>query len=529
MLWLGKKSRSSQAEDRLAEFIETSPIAVARLNNTGQIVEFNSAFARLTHHSLSLDSPISLSSIVKPEQRLQVENLWSDIQIKGIQSEEPLAIELHLPDGAVIMVSLYMSMLKHGAEDKPSIMLHLIDTTEQKNLELRFAHSQKMQAVGQLAGGVAHDFNNLLTAMIGFCDLLLMRHPAGDPSFADIMQIKQNANRAANLVRQLLAFSRRQTLQPKVVDLTDLLAELSNLIRRLIGENIELKMVHGREIWPTKADQGQLEQVVINLAVNARDAMKKGGVLNILSSNVTVDDTHPIGPEWIAPSQEESIAPGDYVLIEVSDTGHGIPRNLMEKIFEPFFSTKEVGSGTGLGLATVYGIIKQTGGYVYVKSETDKGTTFALFLPRVHGEVRAEASEETSERATASDLTGAATIMLVEDETPVRIFAARALRNKGYEVLEADCGEQAIEVFSTHTGTIDVIISDVVMPGMNGPTMIETLEEQYPERMKNLEVIFISGYAEDAFVDTYGTEREFNFLPKPFTLKQLASKIKELT
>ncbi|MFO1241801.1 MAG: response regulator [Rickettsiales bacterium] len=237
----------------------------------------------------------------------------------------------------------------------------------------------------------------------------------------------------------------------------------------------------------------------------------------------------PIDEDLVAPSQEESIAYGDYVLIEVTDTGHGIPRSLMEKIFEPFFSTKEVGSGTGLGLATVYGIIKQTGGYVYVKSEPDKGTTFALFLPRVQGEIRAETSEETNERAVASDLTGAATIMLVEDETPVRIFAARALRNKGYEVLEADCGEQAIEVFSTHTGTIDVIISDVVMPGMNGPTMIETLEEQYPDRMKNLEVIFISGYAEDAFVDTYGTEREFNFLPKPFTLKQLASKIKELT
>ncbi|MFO1241802.1 MAG: histidine kinase dimerization/phospho-acceptor domain-containing protein [Rickettsiales bacterium] len=282
MLWLGKKNaKENLADDKLAEFIETSPIAVARLNATGQIVEFNAAFAKLTHHTLTLDAPISLSSIVKPEQRLEVENLWSDIQFKGLQSDEPLPLELHLADGATIMVSLYMSLLKHGAEGQPSIMLHLIDTTEQKNLEMRFAHSQKMQAVGQLAGGVAHDFNNLLTAMIGFCDLLLMRHPAGDPSFADIMQVKQNANRAANLVRQVLAFSRRQTLQPKVVDLTDVLAELSNLIRRLIGENIELKMVHGREIWPVKADQGQLEQVVINLAVNARDAMKKGGMLTI--------------------------------------------------------------------------------------------------------------------------------------------------------------------------------------------------------------------------------------------------------
>lgn len=528
MLWLNKKSRED-ASDRLLELIETSPIAIARLNHLGQIVEFNSAFARLTNSSLSLESPLALTDIIKPEQRLSVENLWSDVQMRGVTSEDPLPLELNLPDGSVVMVSLFMSQLKQGADATPSTLIHLIDTTEQKNLEMRFAHSQKMQAVGQLAGGVAHDFNNLLTAMIGFCDLLLMRHPAGDPSFADIMQIKQNANRAANLVRQLLAFSRRQTLQPKVVDLTDVLAELSNLIRRLIGENIELKMVHGREIWPVKADQGQLEQVVINLAVNARDAMKKGGTLTIRSSNVTVDNEHPIDSDFVAPSQEESIAKGDYVLIEVTDSGHGIERSLMEKIFEPFFSTKEVGSGTGLGLATVYGIIKQTGGYVYVKSAIEQGTTFALFLPRVEGEVRVEAAEETTERNTASDLTGAATILLVEDETPVRIFAARALRNKGYEVLEADCGEQAIEVFSAHTGQIDVIISDVMMPGINGPTMIETLEDKYPDRMKQTQVIFISGYAEDAFVDTYGTEREFNFLPKPFTLKQLASKIKELT
>lgn len=526
MLWLTKKSRE---EDRLVEFIETSPIAIARLNHLGQIVEFNSAFSRLTNNSLSLESPLALSSIVKAEQRPSLENLWSDAQVRGVTGEDPLALELNLPDGSTVMVSLFMSRIKQGAEGKPSIIIHLIDTTEQKNLEMRFAHSQKMQAVGQLAGGVAHDFNNLLTAMIGFCDLLLMRHPAGDPSFADIMQIKQNANRAANLVRQLLAFSRRQTLQPKVVDLTDVLAELSNLIRRLIGENIELKMVHGREIWPVKADQGQLEQVVINLAVNARDAMKKGGTLTIRSSNVTVNNENPIDPDFVAPSQEESIAKGDYVLIEVADSGHGIERSLMEKIFEPFFSTKEIGSGTGLGLATVYGIIKQTGGYVYVKSAIDAGTIFALFLPRVEGEVRVEAAEESVERNTASDLTGAATILLVEDETPVRIFAARALRNKGYEVLEADCGEQAIEVFSAHTGQIDVIISDVMMPGINGPTMVETLEEKYPDKMKQAKVIFISGYAEDAFVDTYGTEREFNFLPKPFTLKQLASKIKELT
>jgi two-component system cell cycle sensor histidine kinase/response regulator CckA len=373
--------------------------------------------------------------------------------------------------------------------------------------------------VGQLAGGVAHDFNNLLTAMIGFCDLLLMRHPAGDQSFADIMQIKQNANRAANLVRQLLAFSRRQTLQPKMLDITDVLAELSNLVRRLIGENIELRMTHGRDLGMVKADQGQLEQVFINLAVNARDAMQKGGRLTIQTSHVTIDAKHPIPDDLIPPVEDEAIVEGDYVLVEMIDTGTGIPRELLQKIFEPFFSTKEVGSGTGLGLATVYGIIKQTGGFVYVKSVEGAGTTFSLFLKRYNAEdVKPAEMPESVAPPTNDDLTGKGTVLLVEDETPVRAFAARALRNKGYTVLEADCGEMAIEVMEKQGSEVDVIITDVIMPGINGPTMIEEVAPKFPR----VKVVFISGYAEDVFVKSYGSEREFNFLPKPFTLKQLA-------
>ncbi|MBM3617692.1 MAG: response regulator, partial [Alphaproteobacteria bacterium] len=398
-----------------------------------------------------------------------------------------------------------------------------VDTTEQKNLEMRFAHSQKMQAVGQLAGGVAHDFNNLLTAMIGFCDLLLLRHPAGDPSFADIMQIKQNANRAANLVRQLLAFSRRQTLQPKILDLTDVLVELSHLLRRLIGENIELSMSHGRDLGMVKVDQGQLEQVVINLAVNARDAMSRGGTLSVRTSNVLINDQNRPGRHMISPSAEESITNGHYVLFEVIDTGCGIPRELIQQIFEPFFSTKEVGSGTGLGLSTVYGIVKQTGGFIYVSSAQNEGTTFSIYFPRY--EQDSTVRTEVTERAGAADLTGSGTILLVEDETPVRIFASRALTNKGYTVLEADSAETALEVIEREGDRIQIIISDVIMPGMTGPEMVEKVIQKYPA----LKVIFISGYAEDAFLDVYGAEeREFNFLPKPFTLKQLASKVKEV-
>ena len=269
--------------------------------------------------------------------------------------------------------SLFVSRLDAAEEGEAGVILHFIDTTEQKSLETQFAQSQKMQAVGQLAGGVAHDFNNLLTAMIGFCDLLLLRFRPGDPSFADIMQIKQNANRAANLVRQLLAFSRQQTLQPRVLDITDVLAELSHLLRRLIGENIELKVVHGRDLGLVKVDQGQLEQVIINLAVNARDAMPGGGTLTIRTANMSSE--HPMR------RGHEVMPPGEYVQVEVTDTGVGIPRENLARIFEPFFSTKEVGSGTGLGLSTVYGIVKQTGGFVFVESEPSAGARTFIDLP----------------------------------------------------------------------------------------------------------------------------------------------------
>ena len=515
--------------NKLDYFIETSPIAIVGLDNGGLIVQGNRAFHALTQQTLAGKLPVAFAELLAAPKKSEAEAVLkkaADGQIPG----DAETLELVLTNGVEVIVSCYFSPAP-DPDDGIALIMHLIDITEEKNLELRFAHSQKMQAVGQLAGGVAHDFNNLLTAMIGFCDLLLMRHPAGDQSFADIMQIKQNANRAANLVRQLLAFSRRQTLQPKVLDLTDVLAELSNLIRRLIGENIELKMIHGRDIGHVRADQGQLEQVLINLAVNARDAMAAGGVLTIATRRTTINRSTPLPRDLIAPAEEDTMIPnGDYVLVEVIDTGCGIPRAIVQKIFEPFFSTKAVGSGTGLGLSTVYGIIKQTGGYIYVASKEspgESGTNFSLFFPSVQPEevAAAKAEIEAVEKSVPLDLTGKGTILLVEDETPVRIFAARALRNKGYTILEADCGETAINLMAEHGSEVEVIVTDVIMPGMNGPTMIDKITPQYP----NVKVIFISGYAEDVFVNNYGSERSFNFLAKPFTLKQLASKIKEVT
>jgi len=397
------------------------------------------------------------------------------------------------------------------------LVLHFIDTTEQKHLEVQFAQSQKMQAVGQLAGGVAHDFNNLLTAMIGFCDLLLERHAPEDPSFADIMQIKQNTSRATNLVRQLLAFSRKQTLESIDVDPTAALSEMSNLLRRLIGETIKLVMDHGRGLGTIRVDPGQFDQVIINLAVNARDAMPGGGSLTIRTSTVRTDTPIERGLELIPA--------GEFVLIEVVDTGSGIPRESIGRIFEPFYSTKEKGAGTGLGLSTVYGIVRQTDGFIFVDSARGAGTTFNIYLPRYEGtaEYGRAARAEATAAAVEVDLTGAGTVLLVEDESAVRMFGARALRNKGYNVLEAENGEEALDVINGHDAPIDLIISDVVMPGMDGHTLARLVRQE----ITDIKIILMSGYAEDVLPGQIDQET-IHFLPKPFSLKDLARTVKEV-
>jgi two-component system cell cycle sensor histidine kinase/response regulator CckA len=428
---------------------------------------------------------------------------------KGQQTPAPMEITLIGYDRNIVT---QMFARKFKGDD--GIVLHFSDLTEQKTLEQQFVQSQKMQAIGQLAGGIAHDFNNLLTAMIGFCDLLMLRHKAGDPSFADIMQIKQNANRAANLVRQLLAFSRQQTLRPRVQNIGDILTEVSHLLRRLIGANIELDLVHGSDTGLVKVDVGQMEQVLINLAVNARDAMDGGGKLTI--STNAFENAEPVE------CTGDQMPPGRWVRLDATDTGCGIPPDVMARIFEPFFTTKAVGQGTGLGLATVYGIIRQTGGYLIVSSEVGKGTTFSIFLPEAS---ETEVDEDTVKAATDEaprDLTGTARILLVEDEDAVRTFSSRALTNKGYEILGAESGEAALNVMTNQTNKhIDLMITDVIMPNMDGPTLAQRMRQDNP----TLKIIFISGYTEEKLKDHMG--ENIWFLPKPFTLKQLAEKVKE--
>ncbi len=498
------------SEDRFKRFYEEAPLGIVLVSEHGLIEDCNAQFANMVERDAKELVDKHFKLLIGDDDRETVVSALKAMD-KGEHLEGSLEVSLCASNNDVKTAQLHARRTIEGG----GVVLHFIDVTDKKSLEEQFVQSQKMQAVGQLAGGIAHDFNNLLTAIIGFCDLLLLRHKAGDPSFSDIMQIQQNSNRAANLVRQLLAFSRQQTLRQRVHDVTDILTELSHLMRRLIGANIEFEMIHGSNLGLVKVDEGQMEQVLINLAVNARDAMKDngGGKLTITTENYTSRKPKEV--------MQEEMPAGHWVMIKVSDTGCGISKENMKHILEPFFTTKDVGEGTGLGLATVYGIIRQSGGFLDIESKIGAGTSFIIYLPKSN-EVE-EKIDVTPEKSAIKDLTGTECILLVEDEDAVRTFAKRALANKGYDVIAAEDGASALALYEqAGQKQIDLLITDVVMPEMDGPTLAQRVRQHSPE----LKIIFMSGYTEDKLKDYMG-DNTF-FLPKPFTLKVLAAKVKEV-
>jgi two-component system cell cycle sensor histidine kinase/response regulator CckA len=511
------------AEVRFMRFFHHTPMAIATIDRNGGIARTNALFARLLPSGAK---DRSIRAIVAPRD-------WPALEAaigQAAQSKGDIApVDAMLAGEGERFGRFYVTAVGEDERDAEAAIVYALETTEQRALESRLIQQQKMESIGQLAGGMAHDFNNMLNAIILANDFLLNTHKPTDPSFNDIIEIRQSANRAASLVRHLLAFSRKQTLRPQVLDLGEVLSDLTVVLRRLLGAKITLNVGHGRDLWPVKADLLQFEQVITNLAINAHDAMPNGGQLELRSMNVTAPDSMQYNAKGMPAA--------DYVLIEVADTGAGIPEAIRDKIFVPFFTTKEVGKGTGLGLSTVYGIIKQTGGFVYFDSVEGKGTTFRIFLPRHVASPResslapaaapivAEALDAGAKvrHAAPADLTGQGTILLVEDEEGLRALNARGLASRGYTVLQAGNGLEAIEVLEKSAGQVDLVVSDVVMPEMDGPTLLRELRSRNPD----LKVIFVSGYAEDAFQKHLPAHGKFDFLAKPFTLKQLVEKVKE--
>ena len=462
------------AEVRFMRFFDHTPMAIATVDRAGAVVRANARFAKLAQ-SLGLDGAANRSIFRAVNARDRSLLIAAINQAAEGQGDIP-PVEAMLDGAKERWGQFFVTAVEENERETEAAIVYMLETTERRTLENQINQSQKMEMVGQLAGGIAHDFNNVLSAIMMANDFLLNAHKPTDPSFQDIMQIKQNATRAATLVRQLLAFSRKQTLRPQVLDLGDALSDLTMLLRRLIGEKVKFDPVHGRDLWPVKADVSQFEQVIVNLAVNARDAMPDGGKLTIRTANVSTQEAEKL--------TYKGMPPADYVRIDVSDTGTGIPADIVDKIFEPFFSTKEVGKGTGLGLSTVYGIVKQTGGFVYVDSEPGKGTTFHIFLPRHHAEQEAQpephagngaAKGTAAEPKPKADLTGQGTILLVEDEEGLRSLNARGLRSRGYTVIEASNGIEALEALEQKDGAIDLVVSDVVMPEMDGPTLLRAM------------------------------------------------------
>jgi len=506
---------------RASQFFLSAPFGIAALDAEGRIANCNTAFMQMMLDGKPAQDVLAANALgrtAEPEERVKIDLALAEV-LAGRGNIQP--IEITAGDNKQFTRRIYMSPLA-AVQGGAAAALYVIDATEQKTLESRVAQAQKMEAVGNLAGGIAHDFNNVLTAIIGFSDLLLQTHRPSDPAYRDIKNIQSAANRAASLVANLLGFSRKQTQQITVLDLGELTTESKAILKTAVGEKIDLKIEAERDLWYVKADGNQLFNVILNLVRNARDAMPTGGRLTVKTRNVTERESQKM-------RDVVGFTPGEYVLVEVADTGTGISPEVMAKIFEPFFTTKGVGKGTGLGLASVYGIVKQSGGFIQPESEIGKGTTFKIYLPRFVVEDSEDVETALPQTIAAAktqlkttDLTGTGRVLLVEDEVEVRQFAVRALKRQGYQVLEAADGVEALDLMAENEGQIDIVVSDVVMPEMDGPSLFKELRKRNP----SIKVIFVSGYPNEAFRETMGSD-DFAFLPKPFSLPQLAAKVKE--
>lgn len=498
-----------KALEQVESMLSLLPLGLAITDRDGRFIFLNEAFGR-TAGVRDGEKPLYPGDLMIKEDKSAVADA-----VRRYATGQPMAGDLavRLRNGGEEPVALGIAGVR-GLGDA-AVLLSIKDNSEESKLKSQVAQATKMQAVGQLAGGVAHDFNNILTAIIGHCDLMLLRHAPGDSDYDDIMQVKNNSNRAAGLTRQLLAFSRQQTLRPQVLQLPDVVSDVSNLLKRLLADDVELELKHGRNLGLVRADPGQLEQVIINLGVNARDAMPKGGKIQISTKAVSAADVRSL--------KSDILPVGDYTALFVTDTGKGIPPEIIGKIFEPFFTTKDVGKGTGLGLSTVYGIIKQTGGYIFADSTPGEGTTFSIYFP-VHEQVgeKSAAADQASKASAKKELWGSGHILLVEDEDMVRAVAERALTRQGYTVATASDGEEGLKHLAGEEH-FDMIVSDVVMPNMDGPAMAKTVRKQYPD----MPILFMSGYAEEQLRKSIDLDN-VAFLPKPFSVAQIAEAVGEV-
>ncbi len=504
-----RQGASAEANQlHIEQLLANLPLGLALVDRDGRFLFANDAFARVAGIEPEALPPYPGDMVIAEDKAAVADSVRRYARGQAMSGD----IAVRLKNDPEEAVALSIAGLRGLGE--AAVLLGLKDNSEETKLKRQVAQATKMQAIGQLAGGVAHDFNNILTAILGYCDLMLLRHPPGDSDYDDIQQIKNNANRAASLTRQLLAFSRQQTLRPQILQLPDVVAEVSHLLKRLLGENVRLEVEHGRAIGPVRADPGQLEQVIINLGVNARDAMPDGGVLRI--------ETRQVSPAEVRAMKSEILPVGDYALLSVIDHGVGIARENLAKIFEPFFTTKEVGKGTGLGLSTVYGIVKQSGGFIFADSEVGKGTRFDIYLPTTGAaSTRAAAPAASKDETRAEELWGSASVLLVEDEDMVRAVAERALVRQGYSVETARDGEEGLELFAAGK-RYDLVISDVVMPNMDGPTMARKLREAHGD----VKILFMSGYAEEQLRQSINLDKVY-FLPKPFSVQQIAAAVRD--